>query len=63
MERKAKSKTLATTNVYLKNAKVGAKMRIRSVASSTAIETRESVAAVEKKLKHPRSAARRAKLA
>ena len=47
-----KSKSLVSKNTYLRNAKLARKMRVRSIASSTAIETRESVSSIETKLKH-----------
>lgn len=43
------AKKLTTQNRYLK-AKTAHKMRVRSLASSTAIETREPVASIEAKL-------------
>jgi len=46
-----KSKTLKQTNIYLKANNAATRlMRIRSIASSTAIETGESIASIEKKL-------------
>ena len=56
-------KTLSSTNPYLKNAGIARKMRVRSLASSTAIETNESVEQIEAKLIHKRPALRRVKLA
>lgn len=43
-------KTLTNTNPYLCNAGTARKMRVRSLASSTAIETRESIATIEAKI-------------
>ncbi|HZD51474.1 MAG TPA: hypothetical protein VE175_00370 [Woeseiaceae bacterium] len=44
-------KLLKSTNPYLRSAKANARiMRIRSIASSTAIETGESIKAIERKL-------------
>jgi len=56
-------KTLATTNRYLGNATTARKMRVRSLASSTAIETRESIEKIEAKLIHKRPSQRRVTLA
>jgi hypothetical protein len=51
------AKKLSTQNRYLK-ANTAHKMRVRSLASSTAIETRESVASIEEKLTHEKPPAR-----
>ncbi len=48
-------KPLFETNPHLRNSPEAIRRRIRSVASSTAIETGESVATIEAKLKHLRS--------
>ena len=53
-----RSKALALKNIYLRNAKIARKMRVRSIASSTAIETREPIASIEVKLRHPERFAR-----
>jgi len=45
-----KSKVLSRTNPHLRDAARALRRRIRSVASSTAIETGESVRAIEEKL-------------
>jgi len=42
---------LSETNQYLKEKRIAKKMRIRSIASSTAIETGESVESIESKLR------------
>lgn len=54
-----KSKSLVLKNTYLRNAKIARKMRVRSIASSTAIETRESVSSIEAKLKYSKRPVRR----
>ncbi len=51
-----KSKSLAQTNKFLKNKAKAKKQVIRSIASSTAIETGESINEIEKKLNHSHSA-------
>ena len=51
-------KSLTFTNTYLSKPKAARKMRVRSLASSTAIETRESVTNIEAKLTHPKDPAR-----
>ena len=58
-----KRKTLAQTNPYLLDAEKAARQRIRSIASSTAIETGESVRAIEEKIRHLRSSPPRVTLA
>lgn len=58
-----KSKSLSQTNRFLKNKIKAHKLLVRSVASSTAIETGESISKIEAKLSHPRPAVKRAKLA
>jgi len=45
-----RKKSLASVNPYLSNPKIARKMRIRSIASSTAIETGESIEKIEAKL-------------
>jgi len=45
-----KNKSLAATNPFLKDATLARKRIVRSIASSTAIETGESIEAIEKKL-------------
>lgn len=58
-----KKRALNTTNQFLKNDEIAWKMRIRSIASSTAIETGESIEVLEEKLKRLRPALRRVSLA
>jgi len=59
-----KSKSLKSVNTHLQNAQTARKMRIRSIASSTAIETQESIKSIEEKLTHSKELSRyRAKLA
>ena len=58
-----KSKSLSHSNRYLKDKALAKKLLLRSVASSTAIETGESISEIETKLGQPRSAATRVKLA
>lgn len=55
-----KTKALAQKNTYLRNAKIARKMRVRSIASSTAIETRESISSIEAKLRDSKRPTRRA---
>ena len=45
-----KIKSLASSNPFLKDAAVARKSIVRSIASSTAIETGESINVIEKKL-------------
>jgi len=45
-----KNKSLAATNPFLKDPVLARKRIIRSIASSTAIETGESIEVIEKKL-------------
>jgi len=45
-----KTKSLASSNPFLKDAAVARKRIVRSIASSTAIETGESIEVIEKKL-------------
>jgi hypothetical protein len=58
-----KTKPLSQSNRYLRNKVKAKKHLVRSVASSTAIETGEPIFEIEAKLNRPRSAARRIKLA
>ena len=53
-----RSKALVLKNTYLGNAKIARKMRVRSIASSTAIETQESISSIETKLMHSKRLAR-----
>ena len=46
-----KAKSLSQTNPYLKNRSTVRKQLIRSVASSTAVETGESIQSIEDKLR------------
>lgn len=57
------TKTLSQTNPHLKNPQTAERMILRSIASSTAIETGESIAAIEEKLLKLRSAESRVTLA
>ena len=63
MSKNTVSKTLAKTNQHLRNGKTSKKMRIRSIASSTAIETRESIRKIEKKIIRERTGRYQVKLA
>jgi hypothetical protein len=58
-----KKATLNTTNQFLKQTELARKMRARSIASSTAIETGESIESIESKLKHLNAVQRRVTLA
>lgn len=58
-----KSKSLANTNFYLRDKLKSDKFIARSIASSTAIETGESIYKIESKITRQRSAVKRAKLA
>ena len=58
-----KRKPLSQTNPHLRDAAKATRQRIRSVASSTAIETGESVQAIEEKLRHLQSSPTRVTLA
>lgn len=51
-----KTKTLSQTNTYLKRGQEARQLRIRCIASSTAIETGEPVAVIEARLNEPRPA-------
>jgi hypothetical protein len=56
-------KALSKTNPYLKNRKTARKMLTRSVASSTAIETGESIEKIEARLIRKKRSRSRTKLA
>lgn len=58
-----KSKSLANSNLYLRDKLKSGKSIARSIASSTAIETGESIYKIENKITRQRSAVKRAKLA
>ena len=58
-----KAKSLSQTNRFLKNKVKAHKLLVRSIASSTAIETGEAISSIEEKLTHSRSAQKRVKLA
>jgi hypothetical protein len=58
-----KAKSLSQTNPHLKNPKTAERMVLRSIASSTAIETGESIDLIEQKLIKLRSAASHVTLA
>lgn len=58
-----KRKPLSQTNPYLRDAKAAKRRLIRSIASSTAIKTGESVQAIEDKLRHMEFSPSRVKLA
>ena len=58
-----KAKSLSRSNPYLKNKAKARRLLVRSIASSTAIETGEAINQIEAKLNRPRSAAKRVKLA
>ena len=58
-----KSKSLSQSNRYLKNKSTAKKLLVRSIASSTAIETNEPINKIEAKLTRSRSAVKRVKLA
>lgn len=58
-----KSKSLANSNFYLRDKLKSDKYLVRSIASSTAIETGESIYKIESKITRQRSAVKRAKLA
>ena len=50
-----KRKTLTETNSYLRNPEKAARQRLRSIASSTAIETGKPVREIEARIIHLRS--------
>ena len=58
-----KRKTLSETNPYLRDAAKAARRRMRSVASSTAIETGKPVSDIEARIRHLRSLPPRVTLA
>jgi len=58
-----KAKALSQSNPHLKQANKARRNRVRCLASSTAIETGESIQRIEKKISHIRSAQSRVKLA
>ena len=58
-----KRKTLSEANPHLRDAEKAARQRIRSVASSTAIETGEPVRDIEKKIRRLESLKPRVSLA
>ena len=57
------TKKLTQSNPYLKDKTNAKKLLLRSVASSTAIETDDSISRIEEKLNRSHSAANRVKLA
>ena len=57
------TKKLSQTNPFLKDKTNAKKLLLRSIASSTAIETGESIKKIEEKLNRSRSVANRVKLA
>jgi len=59
-----KTKSLKLANTYLQSADSARRMRIRSIASSTAIETRQPISKIEDKLtRSGKSSRHQAKLA
>ncbi len=58
-----KAKSLYQTNPYLKNKTKARKLIVRSIASSTAIETGESIVKIEEKLSQQHVRVTRVKLA
>lgn len=58
-----KNKSLAQSNPYLKDSARSRKMRVRSIASNTAIETGESISSIEAKLNRKDAARYRVTLA
>lgn len=58
-----KLNSLANSNRYLRDKSTSSKCLTRSIASSTAIETGESVNKIENKISRQRSAVKRVKLA
>ena len=58
-----KAKSLSQSNRHLKNKAKAQKLMVRSIASSTAIETGEPISQIEAKLNRLRSAENRVKLA
>ena len=57
------TKKLTQSNPFLKDKTNAKKLLLRSIASSTAIETGESIKKIEEKLNRSRSVANRVKLA
>lgn len=57
------TKKLTQSNPFLKDKTKAKKLLLRSIASSTAIETGESISKIEEKLNRSRSVANRVKLA
>ncbi|NOR42364.1 MAG: hypothetical protein GQ572_03440 [Gammaproteobacteria bacterium] len=57
------TKKLTQSNPFLKDKTKAKKLLLRSVASSTAIETGESISEIEEKLNRSRSLSNRVKLA
>ena len=58
-----KENSLSKTNRYLKNPVKAQQLMTRSIASSTAIETGESIAVIEQKINRLRSVVSRVTLA
>ena len=61
--RRMKNKVLSQVNPHLRDAAKAAQRRARSVASSTAIETGESIRSIEEKINRPPSVRTRVTLA
>ncbi len=57
------TKKLSQSNPFLRDKTKAKKLLLRSVASSTAIETGESISEIEEKLNRSRSLSNRVKLA
>jgi len=58
-----KENSLLKTNRYLKDSDKAQQLKTRSIASSTAIETGESIEVIERKINHLHSSASRVTLA
>ncbi len=58
-----KERSLSNTNTYLQDKEASLRKRLRSLASSTAIETGDSVKQIEDKIIHLRSSKHRVTLA
>jgi hypothetical protein len=58
-----KARSLSQSNRYLRNKPKAQKLLVRSIASSTAIETGEAITRIENKLNRSRSVVKRVKLA
>jgi len=58
-----KENSLLKTNRYLKDSDKAQQLKTRSIASSTAIETGESIKVIEQKINHLHSSASRVTLA